>query len=300
MSMNDSAFELPFSERPLVVLALGGNALSPPTAKAPEDEYAPEREIVARTAGLLDGLIQQGFRLLVVHGNGPQVGRLLESDPVRGNLDIHVAQTQGELGYLLVRALRHPMVCVLTRVVVSEALGAPVKPVGPVLDRLPSGQNGVRSGDGWRVTVPSPRPADVVESAAIRELLCSYHVVAGGGGGVPVDDCGEPLNCVVDKDWVASLFARALDAEHLVFATDVDAVYERYGHADARRLNRLTVAGARAMIEEGGATPGAMAPKLASAAEFVEATGRASHVCDLQSMVAAISGAAGASTVIQP
>lgn len=290
-----------FRSRPLVVIALGGNALSPPTADVGADEYAPERAIITRTAETLDGLIKAGYRLLIVHGNGPQVGRLLQSDPVRGNLDIHVAQTQGELGYLLTAALNGaPVVCVLTRVVVNEPLGPPVKAVGPVLEHVPAGQSGIRAGAGWRVTVPSPRPDRVQESRAVSELLCSHHVVAGGGGGIPVDELGRPLNCVVDKDWVASLFAVALDAEHLVFATDVDAVYDDFGKTDARSVPSLSVVQARAMIDAGGVAPGSMAPKLGSAADFVAATGRTAHICGLARVDAAMAGSPDAGTVVVP
>jgi carbamate kinase len=288
-----------FAGRPLLVLALGGNALSPPTAGHRADDYGPEREIVSGTAHVLDGLIQAGLRLLIVHGNGPQVGRLLQSDPVRGNLDIHVAQTQGELGYLLIAALRDlPAVCLLTRAVVTESLGEPVKPVGPLLAQIPPGQSGMRSAAGWRITVPSPRPARIVESSAIATLLRTHHVVAGGGGGVPVDGLGRPLNCVVDKDWVASLLAVALGAQHLVFATDVDGVYEKYGAAGARLITRLDPARARAMIEAGQVAPGSMAPKLASAADFAIATGRPARICGLGAVAAAMSGTSDAGTLV--
>lgn len=298
--MTSSRSEKPFAERPLVVLALGGNALSPPTVIGQADDYAPEREIVATTAAALDGLMQVGYRLLIVHGNGPQVGRLLQSDPVRGNLDIHVAQTQGELGYLLIAALGDtPMACVLTRVVVTESLGPPVKPIGPVLDQTPPGQTSVRVGAGWRVTVPSPKPDRVVESLAIARLLRTHHVVAGGGGGVAVDGRGRPLSCVVDKDWVASLLAVRLEAQHLVFATDVDAVYEGYGQPGAQAVRTLCVTRARAMIEAGGVAPGSMAPKLASAADFVAATGRPAHICSLEAVAAVIPGRVETGTLIE-
>lgn len=288
-----------FAERPLLVLALGGNALSPPKAHAEADAYAPERVIVERTARSLEGLMRAEFRLLIVHGNGPQVGRLLQSDPGRGNLDIHVAQTQGELGYLLLAALQEvEAVCVLTRVVVTEPLGQPVKPIGPWLAQPVAGQAGVVMAGGWRATVPSPRPAQVVERVAIESLLRSHHVVAGGGGGVPVDGLGRPLQCVVDKDWVASLLAVSLNAQHLVFATDVAAVYQQFGRAGARALATLDVAQARAMVEAGQAAAGSMAPKLSSAADYVAATGRPAHICGLEAVAAAIAGAAGSGTRI--
>jgi carbamate kinase len=125
-------------------------------------------------------------------------------------------------------------------------------------------------------------------------------VVAGGGGGVPIDEDGRPLDCVVDKDWVASLLAVALDAQHLVFATDVECVYDGYDRADARALGTLAVRQARAMIDDGTAAPGSMAPKLASAADYVVATGRSAYICGLTGVVEAVSGAARAGTLIAP
>ena len=204
-----------FSERPLLVLALGGNALSPPSKAG--DDYPIEREIVNRTAWLLDQLTAAGYRLLIVHGTGPQVGRLLRQDPAHGNLDIHIAQTQGELGYLLAAAMRELAVCVLTRVVVGASPGKPVKPIGPILEVEPQNQPAIRVGDGWRLIVPSPRPVEVVEQAAIRALLEQQHVIAGGGGGVPLTASGKVVSGVVDKDWVAALLAIRLDAAPLVF-----------------------------------------------------------------------------------
>lgn len=282
----------PFERRPLLVLALGGNALSPPTHDA--DDYDVERAIAARTCHLLQTLMSDGYRLLVVHGNGPQVGRLMKSEPENGNLDIHIAQTQGELGYLLTAGAQQNLVCLLTRVIVESDPGPPVKPIGPVLKSPPSdGKTAVRTAGGWRVVVPSPKPLQVVERDAITSLLHTHHVIAGGGGGVPMTGQGEPVNGVVDKDWVASLLAVELDAQHLVFATDVDHVYEHFEQPDARPLQRLTLDKARNMIASGNVTVGSMAPKVESAIAFVTATARPAHICAVPAIEAALNGDAG-------
>lgn len=282
----------------LLVVALGGNALSPPGRSA--EGYADERRIVAETARTLRRLADQGHRLLIVHGNGPQVGRLLRADPEPGNLDIHVAQTQGELGYLLAKELApESVVGVLTRVIVTEPLGAPVKPIGPILAERPKNVASVPAAGGWRITVPSPKPARVVEVKAVAQLLKTSHVVAGGGGGVPLDEEGGPLECVVDKDWVASLFAVGLHAERLVFATDVAGVYpdpEQQGD----RIDQLTVAAAEELLEVGAVAAGSMAPKLASAIEFVSSMGRPAGICDLARLAAFAGGDESAGTLITP
>ena len=281
----------PFAERPLLVLALGGNALSPPTRAG--DDYPVEREIAGNTALLLDQLARAGYRLLIVHGNGPQVGRLLRQDPAHGNLDIHIAQTQGELGYLLAVTMQELAVCVLTRVVVGANRGKPVKPIGPILEVEPGEAPAIRVGDGWRLIVPSPRPLEVVEQAAIRTLLEQQHVIAGGGGGVPQTATGEVVSGVVDKDWVAALLAIRLDAAYLVFATDVAGVLDEPQAQPATPLASLELTAARSLIDRGIAAPGSMAPKLESAIDFAAATGRPALICALNQIVAALAGEAG-------
>ena len=280
-----------FAERPLLVLALGGNALSPPATVG--DDYPVERGIISRTGVLLDQLTGTGYRLLVVHGNGPQVGRLLRQDPAHGNLDIHIAQTQGELGYLLAAAMQESAVGVLTRVVVDTDPGPPVKPVGPVLENRPHDEPAIRAGEGWRVIVPSPRPLEVMEQAAIQKLLEEQHVIAGGGGGIPQNDAGEVVHGVVDKDWVAALLAVRLNATHLVFATDVAGVLAEPATPFRAPLPSLDLAYARTLIKSGVAAPGSMAPKLESAIDFAGATGRSALICALDQIDAALAGSAG-------
>lgn len=255
---------------PLLVLALGGHALQ----RSGDVSLDGERQAVAALAPALARL-GDSYRLLVVHGNGPQVGRLLvEADDVI-DLDLLTAQTQGELGYLLSEAMPSPCVTVVTRVVVPDVPGPRVKPIGPA-----------------RVRVASPQPLRVVEAQAIGLLLESHHVVAGGGGGVPLRESGSPANVVVDKDWVALLLARQLGAQLLVFATDVDAVYSGFGTPAAQPLATLSVAAAHQMLDAGLDT-GSMAPKLASAAAFTESSGLDSVICAVGEILSAMAGQSG-------
>ncbi len=264
----------------LLVIALGGNALSPP---AGDQGYATERVAAAGAARQLAALAAQGRRLLIVHGNGPQVGRLLGSATDTGNLDIHVAQTQGELGYLLAEALETasgtPTVALVTRARVDPADPAfshPSKPIGPLLPTRPEGP-AVQLAGGWRRTVASPRPLAMLEERAIATLLREQHVIAGGGGGIAITRTaqgGPGLAGVIDKDWLAARLAVALDAQALVFATNVAGVEDAHGTPQAQLRPRLSVAQARALLDGGGLGAGSMAPKVESAIDFVAATGR--------------------------
>ena len=272
----------PPAEPRVLAVALGGNALSPPRG---EQSYAVERAAAAAAARSLAALAAGGRQLLVVHGNGPQVGRLLRSDAAGGDLDVLVAQTQGELGYLLAEALEQaggvPTVAVVTRVIVDPldpAFGRPTKPIGPALSSRPGDAAAVEVAGGWRRVVASPRPLAVVEQGAVAALLASgHHVVAGGGGGIALARAAgrsRGLPAVVDKDWVAARLAIAFGAETLVFATDVAGVEEGHGGPGARVCPALSVAAARALLETGVLGAGSMAPKVESAADFVAASGR--------------------------
>ena len=290
----------------LLTVALGGNAVSPPRGGL---SFAVERELVARAAAELAPLASAGARLLVVHGNGPQVGRLLsaESADDPADLDVLVAQTQGELGYLLLAALADQLgevacAAVVTRVVVAgddPGFAAPTKPIGRVLAARPAAP-AVRVGDGWRRVVASPRPLAVVELEVIRRLLASAHVVAGGGGGVALVRSDARLQAraaVVDKDWTAALLATHLGAERLLYVTDVAAACDAFGAADECPLPRLSLADARARLAAGAFAAGSMGPKIASAVDFVAATGRPAVITTLGAVAAALAGQAGTTIV---
>jgi carbamate kinase len=283
------------AEAGLLAIALGGNALSPPTG---DQSYAAERASVAAAARGLAALAAGGRRLLVVHGNGPQVGRLLRDDADAGDLDVHVAQTQGELGYLLAEALQRETgaatVAVVTRALVDPAdaaFGAPSKPIGPVLRTRPATGTAMPLLGGWRRTVASPRPLSVVEAPAIATLLRAHHVIAGGGGGIALARtrgaaCGLPA--VIDKDWIAARLAIALDAHWLVFATNVAGVEDGHGTPHARVRAQLRVADAPALLASGALGAGSMAPKVESAVDFVAATGRRAAILHTDALARAL------------
>lgn len=290
---------------PLHVVALGGNAICPPRGDL---SFATERALVHDAVAELGGLARRGTRLLIVHGNGPQVGRLLGAPGVGDpdSLDVHVAQTQGELGYLLCEALDTRLgggstIALVTRVLVDgddPAFAAPEKPVGRVLAAPPAGLPSARTPDGrgWRRVVASPRPVAVVEQAAIAMLLQRHHVVAGGGGGVALAGSGpsrRPLPAVVDKDWVAGLLAVGLGAARLLFITDVSHAFDRFGRQEQSEIHAMTIRESRARLAAGAFARGSMAPKVESAVAFVEASGRSAVITSVGSVEAALSGAAG-------
>lgn len=290
--------------QPLLVVALGGNAVSPPRG---DPSLATERQVIDRALQEIAMLAAGNSRLLIVHGNGPQVGRLLEaSGGDTAQLDIHVAQTQGELGYLLAAGLDARLgggrtVAVVTRVLVDPADDAfrhPSKPIGPVRKERPAGLEvaPVAGGQGWRRVVASPRPLAVVEIDAIAQLLQTHHVVAGGGGGVAVGETAgivPPCAAVIDKDWVAALLAVSLDAERLVFVTDVIHAFDRYGQSDQAHIHSMSVGEARSRLAAGVFGPGSMQPKIESAVQFAAATGRPAVIATLGEIEAALAGRAG-------
>jgi carbamate kinase len=289
----------------LVVVALGGNAISPPRGDL---QIAAERAVLDRAVAELAELARTAARLLIVHGNGPQVGRLLAAPGIGDpdNLDVHVAQTQGELGYLLAEALdrhlgNHACAALITRVLVDPADVAfeqPSKPVGAVLAKEPTGVPAVRvpDGSGWRRVVASPRPIAVIEQDAIGRLLQTHHVVAGGGGGVALSAAARgrrPCAAVIDKDWVAALLAIALDADRLLFVTDVSHAFDRFGAAEQQAIHTMTSTEARARLAAGVFAPGSMAPKVESAVQFADATGRAAVIATIGSVAEALRGKTG-------
>ena len=263
-----------------IVAALGGNALlkrgEPPEAAV---QLAHVAEAVRGLAPLLDD-----HEILLTHGNGPQVGLLaIESagDPQLSApypLDALDAQTQGMIGYWLIRELRRArpkqeIAALLTQTVVradDPAFHDPTKFVGRVYPAPVKDWSMRRDGDGWRRVVPSPEPQDVVELPTIRRLLDSgCLVVAAGGGGIPIVDGPEGpegVEGVVDKDLTASLLAERLDADALLLLTDVPAILDGYGTPAARPIAQATPDELRAL----GLPAGSMGPKAEAASRFAE------------------------------
>jgi carbamate kinase len=292
-----------------VVVALGGNALDAP------DHVSATR----RTTRELATLVMAGYELIITHGNGPQVGELLLDQEARGPerseplpLDVLVAMTQAQIGYLLQQELedelvshgdRTDVVTVVTEVVVEEddpQFAHPTKPIGPWHATRPEDGNPYVEGtDGrWRRVVASPVPVHLVERKALRAIVDDGIVpVCGGGGGVPVVREGHRLRGVegvVDKDLTSALIARDLDADALVILTDVSHVERGHGTADARRIDEMTVDEADALIPE--LPEGSMRPKLIAARNAAE-EGRLATIARLGEALAALRGETGTRVV---
>ena len=302
------------------VLALGGNALArkgePPTIA---NQFRRARE----SMGMVVELAREGWRIVLVHGNGPQVGdelarneaarRLVQPLP----LGVLVAETAGWIGYTLQQSLqnalaaarvRRDVVTVITQTLVDRydpALGRPTKPIGHALTeaevaRLREADRAVgRDGAGnWRRMTASPVPLGVVELAVVRTLVeRGTIVIAAGGGGPPVYDDPllglEGVDAVVDKDRVAGILASQLGAEVLMILTDVDAVFEGWGTPAARAIPRMTAGQAEALIAGGGLDEGGMKPKVEAAAAFARATGGRAIIAGLSRGPAALRGETG-------
>jgi len=307
-----------------VVAALGGNALSPGGGTGTVEEM---RAALAGTAASLADLVLAGTSLVLTHGNGPQVGRILLQQELAAAqvppmpMDVCGAQSQGQLGYLLTQALDDALcergldaraLCLLTQVVVDgrdPAFRRPSKPVGPAYDR-PTAQRiaqqsghvfAVQGGGRWRRVVASPRPERLVEQGPLRALVDAGHVVvAAGGGGVPVVEHEGQLRgveAVVDKDRTAALLAQAVGADRLLVLTEVAQVQVGWGTPQARALDRLTVSEARRLLADGEFPEGSMGPKVEACADFVAGGGGGAVIAALSDAAAAAEGRAGTAVV---
>jgi len=303
-----------------VVVALGGNALSPQQGSGSAEEM---RAALVSTSGALVDLVERGVSLVLTHGNGPQVGRILLQQEAAAPavppmpMDICGAQSQGQIGYLLAqvldtelrrRRLDQRALCLVTQVLVDgrdPAFRRPAKPVGPHYDRRKAQRIARETGHvyqeiaagRWRRVVPSPPPLGLVEETPLLQVVEAGHVVvAAGGGGVPVVEVGDELRgveAVVDKDRTAARLAQLVRAHLLLILTEVAKVQLRYGSPEARALDKLTVSEARALLAGGEFPEGSMGPKVEACCEFVEATGRRAVIGALDQAADAVFGAAG-------
>jgi carbamate kinase len=301
------------------VLAIGGNALAPAGLGAFADQEERARVVADAALGVLDS----GRRLLMVHGNGPQVGALaMAQEAVAREVPVQPlfvlgAMTQGQLGYLLAQAIGDALAsagrpravaAVMTQVVVRQddpAFATPTKPIGPFFSqgrarRLAEARGwdvAEDAGRGWRRVVASPTPVEVVESGEIRRLLDAGEVVvACGGGGVPVARVGDDLvgvDAVIDKDFAAALVGRLVGAGSLLLLTGVEHVALDFGTPEERPVDEMTVAEARGHLEAGQFPPGSMGPKVEAAAQFVEAGGREAVITSLERLADALAGRGG-------
>ncbi|MDR3561641.1 MAG: carbamate kinase [Negativicutes bacterium] len=304
-----------------IVLAFGGNAITKSTEKGTRDEqWANIRKTCAHVAEL----VKQGHRVVITHGNGPQVGNLLLKNELTRDvvppmpLDVCVSNTQGSLGYAIAQtlgnhlALMHmniPIATVVTQVVVDAADPAfqqPTKFIGPfyseaearrIMDTKPQVFK-EDSGRGWRRVVSSPEPLEIVERQAVKLLLAAgVIVVATGGGGIPVVRTPQGLagiEAVIDKDMAGQLLAVEVGADAFFLMTEVDQVCINYGKPDQQAFARLTVAEARKYQAEGHFPPGSMGPKVEAAIRFAaSAPGRQAVIVSLEDAHRALAGESG-------
>ena len=304
-----------------IVIALGGNALG---TTLPEQAKA-----VMTTASSVIDLLQDGNQVVVVHGNGPQVGiinnamsALMKQDPKQGFTPLSVcgAMSQAYIGYDLQSAFleemenRHmeavPVCTIVTRVVVDPADPAfihPTKPIGKFMTKEEATEFAALtgypvfedSGRGWRRYVASPMPKDILEFRAIRDLMDTGHlVICCGGGGIPVYPEGgnhyKGAAAVIDNDHCAELLAEMLDADLLIILTAVEQVAINFRKADEKWLKDITPAEARAYAEEGHFAPGSMLPKVEAGIRFAESkTGRKAVITSLEKAIEALHGKTG-------
>ena len=305
-----------------LVIALGGNALQeagkPATAQA-------QLEVVEKTSEYIADIVERGYEVIVAHGNGPQVGRIVIQNEIASAstpampFDVCSAMSQGMIGYHiqqgLSKVLRHRginknVVTVVTQVVVDKddpKFKAPSKPIGPFYTeeeaKAIAEEKGYTmkedAGRGWRRVVASPLPVEIVELDAVKTLNdAGFVVVTVGGGGIPVvrNEAGdlEGVAAVIDKDLASEKLARDMDADALVILTAVEKVSINFKKPDQKDLDRMSAAEAKQYIKEGHFAPGSMLPKIEAALNFVESKpGRIAIITSLDKAVDAIEGRAG-------
>ena len=302
-----------------VVVALGGNAILQPGQVGTFEEQLFNIDGAMRR---IAGLVEDGWRVVLTHGNGPQVGNLLIQNALAAKtvapmpMDVCGAESQGQIGYMAAQALANhlrkrkltaPVVTVVTQVAVDArdtAFANPSKPVGPFYSEAEAQkmmlEEGLAmredAGRGWRRVVPSPEPREIVELEAIRDLVeGGVLVVCSGGGGVPVVRSRGALSgidAVIDKDLAAALLAKELGAEALLILTDVPKAYIAYGTPEQAALDTVTASQMRAFAAAGHFKAGSMGPKVEACLRFVDAGGEA-VIASLTEVGPALAGRAG-------
>jgi carbamate kinase len=298
-----------------ILIALGGNALiRKGQAGTIREQFDNLKNPIRQIAKL-----SRHYRVIITHGNGPQVGHLLLQqeccDAVpRLPLEILVAQTQGQIGYMIESTLdtalmdlgvhfKQPFITVISYVVVNEkdpAFQNPTKPIGPVLtaDQAAGSPFPTRhTVKGYRRVVASPKPISVVEKREIRKLVdMGFIVICCGGGGIPVTREGRSFNgvdAVIDKDLVSAKLAEEIEADRFIIATDVPGAAIHFGTPQQQYLQRITADEADAYLREGHFPPGSMQPKIEAVTAFVRHGGREAVITSLEGIEAAVMGSAG-------
>lgn len=305
-----------------IVIALGGNALqafdSPPTAEA-------QLEVVRKTCDYIGQIVASDYEIALVHGNGPQVGRILLASETAKDVtpvmpfDVCGAMSQGYIGYHIQQSMHEalirikkeyiPVVTIVTQMVVDKddpAFKNPTKPIGPFYTEEEAKAIAAEkhyimkedAGRGWRRVVASPIPTRIVEIDSIKRLWDSTIVVFAGGGGIPViqrkDGSYEGVAAVIDKDYAAELLAEQVGVDTLLILTEVEKVAINFNKPDQKDLDSMTVAEAERYIAEGHFAPGSMLPKVQAAVKFAKSgEGRKAIVTSLFKAVDALEGKTG-------
>ncbi len=305
-----------------IVIALGGNALQeagkPATAES-------QLEVVEKTSEYIADIIERGYNVVLAHGNGPQVGRIVIQNEYSASqtpampFDVCGAMSQGYIGYhmqqglekvLRARGNNKRVVTLVTQVVVDKddpKFKNPSKPIGPFYNEATAKQLAEEkgytmkedAGRGWRRVVASPMPVEIVELDAVKCLIDGGFIpITVGGGGIPVikDENGNYIGtaAVIDKDLASEKLAEDIDADALVILTAVENVCVNFGKPDQKSLSTLTVDEARAYIAEGQFAPGSMLPKVEAAIKFAQSKpGRKAIITSLDKAVEALEGKAG-------
>lgn len=304
----------------IMVIAIGGNAILQPGQKGTVEE---QLDNIGKSCRPIIDLIKKGYKVVLTHGNGPQVGNaLLQSETARDivpaePLDVCVAETQGSLGYLITQSLGNMMkeqglprkiTSVFTQALVDindPAFNNPTKPIGPFYSKERANQIAAEakvtmtedSGRGYRRLVPSPQPTSIVEKDVVRDLVAAgYVVLAAGGGGVPVVRQGLNLSgveAVIDKDRASALLATEIGASRLVILTGVDHVKINFGRPNEQKLKKLSVEQAKQYLAAGEFPPGSMGPKIEAAISFLEQGGQEVIITSIEKVNLALTGEVG-------
>ena len=279
-----------------IVIALGGNALQRSGSEATAQA---QLEVVRDTCTHIAELSARGYELAIVHGNGPQVGRIVLASETAGNVvppmpfDVCGAMSQGYIGYHIQQALRYalakrnrniPVVTLVTQMVVEPtdpAFSRPTKPIGPFYSQAEAQELETSrgwamqedAGRGWRRVVPSPLPRRIVEIGEVKKLWKDTIVVTCGGGGIPVienpDGTLQGVAAVIDKDFAAELLAEQVEADVLMILTEVEQVAIHWGKPDQKNLSHMSLSQAAEYVSQGHFAPGSMLPKVEAAMRFV-------------------------------
>jgi len=305
----------------IALIAFGGNALLPENERGLQEEQMRNAQHAAR---LMVHMVRKGYELIIVHGNGPQVGNLLiqmeeaitKIPPF--SLDVCDAMTEGSMGFMLEKAVINELrthsidkevATLVTQVVVDKddpAFANPTKPVGPFYTKYRAQALAKEkkwtmvedAGRGYRKVVPSPKPIDVVSKWVIRDLVCAGRiVVAAGGGGIPVIINGRGLfkgvEAVIDKDYVASLIAREVKVDLFIILTAIERVYLDFGTPQQRPVESMTIEQAQEYLAQGQFPRGSMGPKIEAAIEFIQAGGKEVLITSASHLKAALLNRSG-------